>query len=505
MSHSNGTAPPLKATPRKVRQPRQPRPSRRLPLEALPERIRDLAQAGSEALGCDPAYIALPALAAAAAAIGNARHLMLKQSWQEPPVLWTAVIGDSGTLKTPAYRLAMRPLWQAQAGWMQEHRQALRGHEQALEAYRERCRGRQGERPEPPLRPVPRRVTCSDVTIERLAELLEDSPKGILVARDELAGWLGSFTRYKTQGTDLPNWLELYQSGTVIVDRKTADRKSIVIRHASASITGGIQPGTLARCLKEEHFEAGLVARLLMAWPARRPKRWTEADVSPCVLKAYADMIDWLLALTMRQSDDGPVPHRLALTGHARELWVDWYDLWAREQELAEGDVAACYSKIEAAAARLALVHHCSTLAGQEAEDLRDVLPESMEAGIKLARWFAGEAARAYDLVRASDEDREAGRLLEWARRQGGPVTASQLKRANPSRYPDGETAALALQSLATGGLGTWTVRPPSERGGRPTEEFLPGADCRNPETAETSETSETQAEMSVNGGHGGG
>ncbi len=42
-----------------------------------------------------------------------------------------------------------------------------------------------------------RRVICSDTTIEKLAEILEDDARGVLVTRDELPGWLNSFSRYK--------------------------------------------------------------------------------------------------------------------------------------------------------------------------------------------------------------------------------------------------------------------------------------------------------------------
>jgi hypothetical protein len=76
--------------------------------------------------------------------------------------------------------------------------------------------GRTFTEPEPES-PVLERVVTGDVTIEKLAALLEDNPKGLLVSRDELGGWLASFTRYKggAGGSDLPNWLELSQAVSV--------------------------------------------------------------------------------------------------------------------------------------------------------------------------------------------------------------------------------------------------------------------------------------------------
>ena len=78
--------------------------SRSVPLPApLAEYVRQCAVA----LGCDPAFVALPVLAVIASAIGNTRVIRLKRGWDEPAVLWTVIVGDSGTLKSPAYRKAV--------------------------------------------------------------------------------------------------------------------------------------------------------------------------------------------------------------------------------------------------------------------------------------------------------------------------------------------------------------------------------------------------------------
>jgi hypothetical protein len=74
------------------------------PVVAFPEPIRAYVSQGALALGCDPAYLALPALAVAASAIGNTRTIRLKRGWEEPAIVWSAIVGDSGTLKSPAYR-----------------------------------------------------------------------------------------------------------------------------------------------------------------------------------------------------------------------------------------------------------------------------------------------------------------------------------------------------------------------------------------------------------------
>ena len=54
-----------------------------------------------EAAACPIAYVAGPLLAAASALIGNARWPQAGGSWSEPPHIWVAAVGDSGTGKSP--------------------------------------------------------------------------------------------------------------------------------------------------------------------------------------------------------------------------------------------------------------------------------------------------------------------------------------------------------------------------------------------------------------------
>ena len=85
-------------------------PFQPFPVDALPEPFKGFVNIGAKAIGCDASYVALPLLAAAGSVIGNARRIQLKPGWTEPAVIWTAIVGESGTMKTPAFGLALRPL-----------------------------------------------------------------------------------------------------------------------------------------------------------------------------------------------------------------------------------------------------------------------------------------------------------------------------------------------------------------------------------------------------------
>jgi hypothetical protein len=84
------------------------------PTEALPLPLRTFVEQASAAIGCDPSFVALPALSVVASLIGNSRTVRLKRDWFEPSVVWTGIVGDSGTLKSPAIAAAVGPLYRLQ-------------------------------------------------------------------------------------------------------------------------------------------------------------------------------------------------------------------------------------------------------------------------------------------------------------------------------------------------------------------------------------------------------
>ena len=107
---------------------RMPEEYKSFPVGMLPSPIGKYITESAKAMGCDEAYVSLPALSALAGAIGNSRRIRLKDSWTEPAILWTGVIGESGSMKTPALNKALSPLRKKQT-------QAFRDHSEKMEVY----------------------------------------------------------------------------------------------------------------------------------------------------------------------------------------------------------------------------------------------------------------------------------------------------------------------------------------------------------------------------------
>src|SRR5262249_14992835 len=150
----------------------------------------------------------------------------------------------------------------------------------------------------------------------------------------ELAGWTGSFDKYSGKGgADSANWLSMFNAESIIVDRKTGLPRTLHVPLAAVCVVGGIPPAILQRALGPEHRESGLAARLLLACPPRKAKKWTEADIDPKAEAELVRMFDRLYELQPVTGNDGETrPGLVRLSGDAKTAWTAYYNAHGIEQ-----------------------------------------------------------------------------------------------------------------------------------------------------------------------------
>jgi Protein of unknown function (DUF3987) len=454
--------------------PRQTISAKPFPVHVLPGAVGEFVCEAAAAIGCCVSFVALPVLACLARAIGNKRVIRLKRSWIEPAILWAAIIGKSGSHKSPALAIATAILHRKQVEAIERYQEALQTyerdvalHERDVADWRRDKKSRSEPPPVAPQEPAIHRFIISDATMEAVACLLHQQPNGdsnLLVVRDELAGWVNGIGEYKgKQNSDCGHWLSTWNAAPLTVDRKTGAIKTVHVSRAAVSIVGGIQPGVLRSAIGREHLQDGLCARLLLAMPEPKPIHWTEAVVSPATEAAFEKIIDRLLSLeTAADANGKPEPFAMPLTEQAKTLWVEYYNRHRGELADLDDDLAAAWSKLEAYAARFALLFQlCANAAGEANDDAVD--EESIKAGIELADWFGNEAKRVYDVMVETDQQREHRELVELVQRKGGTITPRELARCT-SRYRAPGDAEAALESLTKAGIGRWQVEPTASR-----------------------------------------
>ena len=131
--------------------------------------------------------------------------------------------------------------------------------------------------------PILRRYTVASATVEALAEKLIENPRGLLVVRDELPGWLAGLDR--EDAAELRAFLMTGWNGK---DGWTFDRIGRGHRRVPAvclGVIGGAQPGPLGEYLRAAMrggaSDDGMLARFgLLVWP-ETGGAWKNVDRYP--------------------------------------------------------------------------------------------------------------------------------------------------------------------------------------------------------------------------------
>lgn len=446
--------------------------SQSFPADALPYPLGDFVNDQAKTMDCDPSMLALPLLTALASAIGNTTIVVLKRGWIERSILWTAVVGKSGSMKTPSQKAVLRPIRLREQAAIEAHRRALAAYGDELarfEALPKKDRGRA------PLPPTCVRLTVSDITTEALALRLAENPRGLLVVHDELAGLFGAFNQYKPKGSgsDVAHWLAMHSGDALMMDRRGGGGSLIAVPVASVSITGGIQPDALRQCLLGAFMHNGMAARWLLSMPPWKPKRWTDAEPDAGIEDAVAGVFNRLYSLPLRVDAHGtPAPVAIGFSRPAKRLLIPFLDEHNAMQEQLEDEESAAWSKLEAYCARLALVLHMAGWAGSGSSgEPGAIQPAMVEAAIHLTRWFSQEARRVYAMLKETDEGRELRRVIERIHRMGGRVSVRDWQRAR--HHPTAGEAEDELEGLVKDRLGGWAYPAPGRSGGQPVRLFV--------------------------------
>jgi hypothetical protein len=250
------------------------------PLQVLPPIWARWVDETAQSAGTSADYIGQGLLACVAAVCGAGVMADIAPGWQEPLVLWHVLVGSPAYGKSPALAAARRLLER-----IEEELRALDGDRQRehetkveqarflTEKWKAECEAAMERGAPPPLKPLEasfdqqfsaRQLVVSDSTIESLADVVSANPRGVVLWRDELAGWLGNLNRY-SGGTDRPAYLEAWAAAAVTINRKSRSAPLHLARFP-VSIIGSIQPDRIAEALTGA--DDGMGARFLYAWPS---------------------------------------------------------------------------------------------------------------------------------------------------------------------------------------------------------------------------------------------
>jgi hypothetical protein len=193
---------------------------------------------------------------------------------------------------------------------------------------------RRSQDAEIPKEPVLKRYKTEDATVEKISEILLENPRGILVHRDELSGWLRNLDKQGREG-DRSFYLESW-NGTGSFDVDRIGRGSLHVPALCLSILGSIQPGPLStyvyQATQGEKGDDGLLQRFqLLVWPDPSPSwrnvdRWPDVEVKNRAYEVFR-RLDNLNPEDFGASDeDEEAIPAVRFTDEAQEVFDRWRD-----------------------------------------------------------------------------------------------------------------------------------------------------------------------------------
>jgi hypothetical protein len=440
------------------------RPPPPLPLEVFGPRWGVWLQRAAAAASCSPDYVAAPLLSAASVLIGNSRWSQAGPSWVEPPHLWCGSVGDSGGGKSPGADAVLghvvptleRRMAVSFPEQLREHQLAAEAAKARKEAWEKEVRvaQRMGNPPplppagiEPQPEPQPPRLRVDDATVEKVAALVASAAqKGVLMVRDEIAGWLLGMGAYNAGARAF--WLESYGGRPYRVDR-VKHPEPIDIPYFAVAWWGGVQPDRLAQLM--EDADDGLLARFIWFWPDSIP--FDLAREAPDLAWA-TEALERLRLLEMAPpSEQGtpPRPIQVPLAEAALPQLVAFGREMQARQDAAGGLMRSAFGKARGLALRLSLVLEHLWWCGSDDTMLpppKEISGAAFLAATRLvAAYLMPMAERVYGDAVAPKADRDAATLARWITR-GRPAEVHVRHIQREVRLP-GLTDAAAIHAAA--------------------------------------------------------
>jgi putative DNA primase/helicase len=394
------------------------------PLDLLPDALRPYIADAAHRAKFSPAFAAVGCMAALGSVIGRKLGIRLKQydDWTEYANVWGGIIGPPSALKSPAIRAAMKAFKGLQVAADDVHAKRMTEYLKEMEIFKLRKDAKKKAKVKAlqknpdgqidlddavePEAPPQRTYWTSDVTAERLGELLAENPSGLLVERDELSSLLVTLEDERSataRGLYLSGWSgqEGYRFDRIM-------RGTTVLPKFALSVVGGIQPGPLARYVRgafSGERADGLLQRFqLLVWPEHEPfdyiDRYPDRDAAWLAREVFerADTFD-AEAIGAHDSfgNDPPFVH---LSDAAQSLFVAWYTDFMRTRRAAESEggegaaIAAHFGKYPGLVGKLALILHVA-----DEPDAKEVSERTLLKALAWIDYLTPHARRVYHAV----------------------------------------------------------------------------------------------------------
>ncbi len=383
--------------------------------DMLPECIRDYIFDIAERQQCPPDFVAVTAIIALSSLLGRKAIMQVKMhdNWFATPNQWGVIIGRPSAMKSPSMKAALMPLRKIEEDNARIYDEQLKEFniEQELSDIDKPIKKKKitkllnsgdkdmarellesNDKNTPPIR---KRLIINDSTIEKLGELLNENPNGLMLVRDELSGWLSILMREDGQ-QDRAFYLECFDGDNKFSYHRIG-RGTIEINNCTLSLIGGIQPTKISNLVYQAMIgiaDDGLIQRLQLAtWPKDNCKwQWIDRAPNKAAQDKYFQTFKTLNELIFNTDGGAKI---FSFTPEAQELCKSWNE---ELHELLKSDdinplIESHLLKMPQTIASLALLFEIIT-GGRDVVDV-----DATIYAIGLADYFRSHAEKIYNII----------------------------------------------------------------------------------------------------------
>lgn len=316
--------------------------------------------------------------------IGNKCSVSVNGQWRERPLVWIALVGQSGIKKTPAIKCIFFPLNDIEKMNYREYKQKVKEYEVAVKA------GDVGQE-----KPMSKQMIVDDTTMEALNNVLMRNPDGVIMKKDELLTLIFEAGRYSKSNGSEERLLSIFSGESISINRKGDDSHDR-IENPFVSLIGGIQPEVLNKLFADGRSENGFVNRLLFALPEvlerKMPLYHSDAELSG----NYQNYIRRAYVQNAENFREVEQPAIIPLSDEAHKAFEKWQSGFIYGKQF-DNSLDGYLSKLEAYAVRLALIVEYSWSVLKDGKPAFVSL-QSMNKAIEMCSYFFQTYQRARDL-----------------------------------------------------------------------------------------------------------
>ena len=304
---------------------------------------------------------------------------------------------------------------------------------------------------------------------------MENNPRGFLIHRDELTGWLKALEKQGHE-QDRAFYLEAFNGTAKNQQIERVGRGTVIVPHFTISILGTIQPGPLAQLIRAASAAGtgadGFIARFqLLVYPDPLPTykhvdRWPDTEAKNRAFTIFEALDALTPEAAGAQCDDDDAPF-LRFDAEAQEVFNDWLITLENRLPTLPALIQQHLAKYRSLMPSLALLFHLIAVADGTAT-AGAVGAEAASMAADWCEFLEAHARRIYAM--ASDGATDGAELI--AQRFGqlsNPFTARDVQRKHWQGLSTIGDVDAALARLVDRG---WLLSEAEETGGRPTELF---------------------------------